>query len=307
MRAPAVSINIPTYHQLAHARECVASIQAQTFTDFEVTLYDDGASDEYREYVAALGDPRVRYVRNPVRRGAMQNMFAAIRAGTGRYTLAFHEDDLLAPTYLEEAVRELEREPRLAWVAAGVREFGGTPPPAETASDAGTLRLTTRADALRALLRGVNPMFGSVMYRRAALGEREPDHERYATLVDRPYLLTLLEPWQAAVLSAPLVWYRRHDDVERHGPMRASHILALFRFYRSLLPTQLSAEDRRLFFTYSGYWLFAFYDLIPLEHRPLLARYLLGVSREGLYDPRGRGRFGLRLLLRAVRGARRWA
>src|SRR3954463_13100051 len=100
---PLVSVNIPCYHNLEQARRCVASILAQSMTDVEVTLLDDGASDEYREYVAALGDPRVRYVRNPVRLGAMRNMFAAIGAGSAPYSIAFHEDDLLGRHYLEAA------------------------------------------------------------------------------------------------------------------------------------------------------------------------------------------------------------
>ena len=66
---PLVSINIPCYRQLDYARRCLDAIRAQTFRDFAVTLYDDGESDEYRDYVAGLGDERVRYHRNPVRLG----------------------------------------------------------------------------------------------------------------------------------------------------------------------------------------------------------------------------------------------
>jgi len=104
---PLVSINIPCYHQLEHARRCLDSLLAQTFGDFAITLLDDGASDEYREYVTSLGDARVRYQRNPERLGAMRNMFQAITAGRGTYSMAFHEDDLLGSHYHATAVRFL--------------------------------------------------------------------------------------------------------------------------------------------------------------------------------------------------------
>ena len=113
MITPLVAINIPCYHQLEHARRTVASMLAQTLGDFEITLLDDGASDEYRDYVASLGDARVRYQRNPERLGAMRNMFNAITAGRGTYTIAFHEDDLLGSHYLAAAVRFLDRSSRL--------------------------------------------------------------------------------------------------------------------------------------------------------------------------------------------------
>src|SRR5690349_17203454 len=101
---PLVSINLPCYRQLPLARRAVDSLRAQSFAHLEITLIDDGASDEYREYVDALRDPRVSYRRNPERLGAMRNMLAAIAAGRGDYTMAFHEDDLLSAGYIEEAV-----------------------------------------------------------------------------------------------------------------------------------------------------------------------------------------------------------
>jgi hypothetical protein len=66
----------------------------------------------------------------------------------------------------------------------------------------------------------------------------------------------------------------------------------------------MSDGDRRLFYSFSGHWLFALYDLIPAAQRPTLARYLRRVRRERLYEPGWRGRWGLRLQLRAALGAR---
>src|SRR5690349_5979651 len=105
---PLVSITMPCYRQLDRARRSVETILSQSFADFELTLADDGASDDYRDYAASIGDPRVRYRRNPARLGAMKNIFAAIAGGSGKYSLAFHEDDLLARDYLAAAVAILE-------------------------------------------------------------------------------------------------------------------------------------------------------------------------------------------------------
>ena len=86
--------------------------------------------------------------------------------------------------------------------------------------------------------------------------------------------------------------------------MDVEHIVRLFTAYRSRLPQQLSEADRRLFYAFTGYWLFVLYDLIPATRRPALAAYLRRVRREGLYEPGWRGRWGLRLRLRAALGAR---
>jgi glycosyltransferase involved in cell wall biosynthesis len=302
---PLVSIAVPCYHNLAQARRCVSSILAQSWREFELTLIDDGASDEYREYVETLGDPRVRYRRNPSRLGAMRNMFQAIGAGSGTYTLAFHEDDLLGARYLESAVGILERDPKVGFVTAQLREFESEPSAAQLAAPADPPAydlFASPADFLRAILDGLEPMFGAVVYRRAALAGVLPAHDEYGTLVDRPFLMTIMERWSGAIVRDPLVWYRRHADTVRHEGMSADHIVRLFSFYRSTLPAPMSARDRALFYTYSGYWLFALYDLTPDNRRPSFGRFLLRVWRGGLYQAKWRGRFGLRLLQRAVLG-----
>ena len=304
-RAPLVSINVPCYHNLAQARRCVTAILGQSFADFELTLMDDGSSDDYRDYVEGLGDTRVRYQRNPARLGAMRNMFEAIGAGTGTYSLAFHEDDLLGEHYLAAAVAILERHPSVGFVTADLREFKDEPPPEE-------LRAPARPDAydlygspaefLRGILRGHEPMFGAVVYRRAALAGVTPDHARYGTLVDRPYLLDIMPRWSAAVLREPLVWYRHHPDTARHAGMSADHIVRLFTLYHSTLPQPLSPADRALFYTYSGHWLFRLYDLTPDHQRPAFGRFLARVWTARLYQARWRGRFGFRLLRQALLG-----
>src|SRR5579864_1927588 len=118
---------MPCYRQLNYARRSVAAILAQTFTDFELTLLDDGGSDDYAQFVASLGDPRVRYHRHPARLGAMRNMFEAIIFGRGKYTLAFHEDDLMSRGYLSAAVSILEGQPACAFVAGQLQEFRTEP------------------------------------------------------------------------------------------------------------------------------------------------------------------------------------
>jgi glycosyltransferase involved in cell wall biosynthesis len=290
LTAPLVSINVPCYRQLPALQRCVASMQAQTFGDFELTLYDDGASDEYRGYVAGLGDGRVRYVRNAERLGAMRNMFHAITAGRGRYTLAFHEDDLLGSSYLEIAVGLLESNPSCGFVAADLHEFEQEPAPdvlGRRFVAPNVVRVDGPAAFVAALTRGVNPMFGSVVYRREAVESIVPPHDRYATLVDRPFLMKILERWSAAIVREPVAWYRAHGNGDaRHLAMAPDHILNLFARYRSALPDALTDDERRLFYDFAGYWLFALNRLVPDAAQWPLRRFALQAWRRGLYHPR---------------------
>jgi glycosyltransferase involved in cell wall biosynthesis len=299
-----VSVNLPCYWQLPLARRALDSIRAQSFANLEITLIDDGASDEYRDYVESLRDPRVTYRRNPDRLGAMRNMLAAIGAGHGEYTMAFHEDDLLSAGYIEEAVGILESRPRCGFVACELQEFATDPSDAELRAPLprpAYEMFASPQDFVRGILRGVNPMFGSVIYRRAALVGVDAELDRFATLVDRPYLLSIMNrDWSAAIIRDPLAWYRRHADASRHLEMTTEHVLRLLHVYRDCLPSHWNRLDNASFFSFSNYWLFELYRLVPSAKRPPVWRYLLRAWREGLYNPRARGRFGLRQMQRAL-------
>ena len=93
---PLVSINIPCYHQLEHARRCVASLRAQTLRDVEITLLDDGASDQYRDYVASPATPDELSSQPAAPR--LRPIFFTRTAGAHLFE-AFHEDDLLGSHY----------------------------------------------------------------------------------------------------------------------------------------------------------------------------------------------------------------
>ena len=118
----------------------------------------------------------------------MRNMFAAIETGSGRYTMAFHEDDLLSAGYIEQAVGSSNAIPGAGSSRASCGNSGRAnrcrTRPAR--SGFGARMFASGADLVRGILRGVNPMFGSVVYRRAALEHARPDLDRFDTLVDRP-------------------------------------------------------------------------------------------------------------------------
>ncbi len=304
--APLVSVNIPCYRQLPLARQALASVLAQSYPNLEITLLDDGASDEYRRHVESLADSRVTYRRNPERLGAMRNMFAAIDSGRGEYTMAFHEDDLMSAGYVEQAVGILDSHPRCGFVACEMREFDAEPTAEELARrlpHPAYDMFASGAELVRGILRGANPMFGSIVYRRSALAQARADLDRFATLADRPYLLSIMNAgWSGGLVREPMTWYRRHggEADARHLAMTTDHVLQLLRAYRDQLPAQWTKQEQALYFSYSGYWLFELYRLTPPGQRPPVWRFLLRAWRDGLYDPRARGRFGFRQMQRAL-------
>ena len=65
MTTPKISVCMPMFNASRYLRECIDSILAQTFTDFELLIADDGSTDNSVEIVESYTDPRIRLIRRP--------------------------------------------------------------------------------------------------------------------------------------------------------------------------------------------------------------------------------------------------
>lgn len=114
---PMVSFVVPCY-KLAHLlRECVESILAQTYTDFEVLIMDDCSPDNTPEVAQSFKDPRVKHIRNEPNLGHLRNYNKGIELARGKYIWLISADDRLrVPYILERYVRFMEEHPRVGYV-----------------------------------------------------------------------------------------------------------------------------------------------------------------------------------------------
>lgn len=110
---PRVSIVIPTYNRSALLQETLASIRSQTFQDFEILVVDNMSVDGTEAAVAALADPRVRYVRNPNHGIIAVNRNVGIRNARGTYVAFCDDDDLWIDTKLERQVAVMDADPEV--------------------------------------------------------------------------------------------------------------------------------------------------------------------------------------------------
>jgi glycosyltransferase involved in cell wall biosynthesis len=116
--APKVSVCIPTYRGAGTIGSAIASVLAQTLSDFELIVIDDNSPDETATVVAGFDDPRIRYLRNDSNLGPEGNWNRCLEVARGTYFKLLPHDDLLHCQCLERQVAVLEADPtqRLALV-----------------------------------------------------------------------------------------------------------------------------------------------------------------------------------------------
>ncbi|MBB93412.1 MAG: glucosyl transferase [Rhodobacteraceae bacterium] len=107
---PYASIIVPAYNVAATLRDTLDSLCAQTFTDLEVIVVDDGSFDDTAALASGYPDTRVRVVRQ-ANRGLAGARNTGIAAARGEVIGFCDADDLWRPAKLAAHVRHLAERP----------------------------------------------------------------------------------------------------------------------------------------------------------------------------------------------------
>ena len=148
MSNPTVSIVLTTYNQAQWLAQAVDSVIAQTFSDWELLLIDNGSADATPEVVERYrSDQRIHAIRYAQNQSHTVICNAAFRQAKGRYISLLYGDDYYLPSKLERQVAEIEQLPE---------EFGVVYSSGYRLMQNGELRLLScgsfRGDILDALL-----------------------------------------------------------------------------------------------------------------------------------------------------------
>jgi glycosyltransferase involved in cell wall biosynthesis len=117
--AALVSCIIPVYNGAAFIRDAVQSILAQTGTDTEIIVVDDGSTDDTPAVVATFGET-VRYL-HQTNRGPAAARNAGIACARGDWIAFLDADDLWLPGKLPSQLRRFGERPELQVVFGGMR------------------------------------------------------------------------------------------------------------------------------------------------------------------------------------------
>ena len=107
MTAPPVSVVIPAYNRAATIRAAIESVLAQTWSDFELIVVDDGSGDGTLAEAGRVTDPRLRLVENPRNMGAAGARNTGIAEARGDWIAFQDSDDEWLPTKLEKQMARL--------------------------------------------------------------------------------------------------------------------------------------------------------------------------------------------------------
>jgi len=201
---PRVSVVIPTWNRRRHLEEAIASVLAQTYTDYEIVVVDDGSTDDTRAWLEGPGTDRRVVTLRQENRGSSSARNAGIRAARGELIAFLDSDDLWLPRKLESQVALFDRNPAVGFVFCGSAQVDGNG--ATSMSRIPTPDFRGRA-ALAMIRRNMMPTPTVVVRKRLAL-EAGPMYEDLRFGEDWNYWIRIAARCETDFVPEVLVHFR---------------------------------------------------------------------------------------------------
>ncbi len=119
---PVVSVIVVNWNGLSHLPDCLGSLEAQSYSDFEVVFVDNGSTDDSLAYVAE-NHPSVKIVPLPENVGFASGNNLGFKQATGKYIVTLNNDTRLAPDWLEQLVCMAEKHPDAGMIGSRICSF----------------------------------------------------------------------------------------------------------------------------------------------------------------------------------------
>jgi glycosyltransferase involved in cell wall biosynthesis len=120
---PKVSVLMPVYQGEKYLREAIESILAQTFTDFEFIIVEDGSTDRSAGIVQSYSDPRINLIRNDSNLGLIASLNKGLDTVSGEYIARMDQDDISLPERLAKQLAFMEEHPDIAASGTWARDI----------------------------------------------------------------------------------------------------------------------------------------------------------------------------------------
>jgi glycosyltransferase involved in cell wall biosynthesis len=230
---PLISVITPCYNQGEYLSDCLDCLLAQTYSQWECQVIDDGSSDNSLEIAQdyANRDSRIRRASQP-NQGPSAARNNAVALTHGEYILPLDADDMIDPSYIEKTLLAFQTHPEVKLVYTRCAMFGARE---------GEMHL--RPYSYTELMRG-NIISNTSLYRRSNfLAAGGYDVNMRAGWEDWEFYLSLLGPEDAVYQVDEMLYFYRQKPGSRDRTISPEQARELRRFIYQKHP-----EDYQMYF-----------------------------------------------------------
>lgn len=210
-------VAVPCFNQARYLPDCLASLVAQTFSEWEGVVVDDASTNgDVDALVSSFHDRRLRTIRHTRNRGLAAARNTALSSSGAELLLALDADDALEPEFLEQTIAALHQSDADC-AFTDFRLFG---------TEERDIHFTGPLTAADMLVSQWLPGAGTLM--RREIWERVGGYceEFHSGNEDWDFWLSVVaEGLRAVHVPAPLYRYRQHGESWSASPIRSTEYL----------------------------------------------------------------------------------
>jgi glycosyltransferase involved in cell wall biosynthesis len=200
---PIVSVIMPAFNAELYIKEAIESVLNQTYTDFELLIFNDASSDHTDDIVRSFSDDRIIYKLCNKKVGTAEIAILAMRIARGTYIARMDADDICLPNRFEEQVLFMETHPTIGICGTWYETFGTLN---------GVVDLPTSADEIKYALFFGTP-FGqpTVIMRKNLLSKHHLEYDNMYATEDYEFFERASLYFDCANIPKVLLKYRKHN------------------------------------------------------------------------------------------------
>ena len=199
---------MPVYNGDQYLGLSISSILAQSFSDFELLIINDGSVDNTANILTSHRDERIRVINNPLNLGLSASLNKGLAAARGEFIARMDADDIAAPNRLVKQISCLESHPGVGIIGSSatiIDNYGKT---------ISKIQMPASDVEIRWLSLFRSPfLHPSVMMRRELFWTNELRYGEGSTstaVEDYELWVNLLKKSKGANIQEPLLHYRVH-------------------------------------------------------------------------------------------------
>lgn len=235
---------MPAYNSAKYIADAINSVLAQTFTDFELIIINDGSTDNTHQVISSFTDTRIKYYQNDGNKGLIYTRNKQIEISNCDYIAFLDSDDLAEKTRLEKQYNILSQQTDISFVSSSFYLINERDEIINSDNS-----YSFNANELRAVSLFVNPVATSSVMLKKSILPREVFRAEYPVCEDYDLWTRILINGKGLVMPEFLANYRIYgDSICKQQPdniikNRNKIVLNQLEYY---FPNQYSKEEAQL-------------------------------------------------------------
>ncbi len=220
---PVLSVLMPVYNGREYLRPAIDSILAQTFTDFELIIVNDGSTDGSEKIIQEYRDPRIVLITQK-NQGVARSLNNGLDVARGKYVRRHDADDTSTPDSFQIQITFLESHPEYVMVCGQEAFMTATGKIAWKYRVPNNIFFQGRAlvdlDFSHFSISSSSPVVhGTACFRREEVISLGKYRTEFTVSEDNDLWLRLLEKYKIAVLNQCTYFMRLHgaSATQRHA------------------------------------------------------------------------------------------